>query len=88
MGKTTPRRYVEDRVFLVIELAQTHEGDKEVIHCLVSIPGRDGTLRKSWVAPRGIVNQHQADDIVGWVALAGRNALHSWTGVQGVLPVE
>jgi hypothetical protein len=88
MGQPRKVRLQTDRVFLVVELLETHVADKPVIECIVSLPGRDGVLRKTWNMRDGVFDRDQATDLLGWVDLTVSNGILAWTGVQGVLPME
>lgn len=76
----------KERVFLVLELVQD-VGPTPAISVVASLPGRDGTMRKSWRTVQGRLDSKQTRDLLGWLELTSANALLAWCGSQEVLPM-
>lgn len=73
--------------FLVLEFEQDR-GRNPAVVAVISIPGNSGTFTKRWKTVQGRLDANQVDDVCSWAALTVHNALISWTGSQGVLPME
>lgn len=52
---------------------------------ILSIPGREGTLERTWETPEGRLTESQLADLEGWVLLSIQNALARETGIQQTL---
>jgi hypothetical protein len=74
-------------VFLVLEL-ELDRGTTPSVNVVCSLPGRDGALTRRWRTIQGRLDAPQCEDLLAWCQTSIMNALVSWTGTQGVLPME
>ena len=69
---------------VVIELSSVIRAGRQHVSCVVSMPGREGTLSRAWVAPSTLLSPAQALDVETWVQVTIHNWLSTW-GSQDVL---
>lgn len=72
-------------VFLVIELVHDRSVAHGGVEAVLSRPGSSVVLRKAWRAPSGLLDTHQADDLVAFVQSQLVQSMLNWHGIQGRL---
>lgn len=87
MHKAPDRYAATTSVFYVMELMQDR-GPNQAVAAVLSIPGHEGTFARRWRTTDGRLNELQVEDLVAWLTTEARSAILSWTGSQGVLPME
>jgi hypothetical protein len=68
-----------------IEVTQTTGEGPVRWDAVISIPGRDGTLERSFAGVRNQLDAHSLSDLSAWVALTVQNAVLTAYGAQGQL---
>lgn len=67
---------------IVVELGVV-EGDDGGVQAVISLPGREGTLSRSYVGARGgQLSAPQLDDLRAWIDLTVSNWYYSTLGLQ------
>lgn len=85
MVKPQARPIKTSRSCCVVELIRDVAVPPAWYQALVSIPGRESSYQKTWNAVGGVIDSHQAADIVNWIAATVSYAIIDLAGVQGVL---
>lgn len=85
METPTNRPAAVSRSVAVFEVVRTRRTGSDYIEVLVSLPGRDGTFRRSWQLRSGCPDDEQAVDISMWVANQVTTAIIASTGIQAIL---
>lgn len=84
----TPRERAESsRVFLVLELEWLRGKDEEAVAVVGSLPGRDGSIVRSWRILHGCLTTSQVDDLAAYCQRMAVDACLTFHGVQGTLPM-
>lgn len=68
-----------------IEVSRGTRGGEACLAVVLSIPGRDGTVTRSWQTPTGVPDSGQVDDVIVWVLKALRTAIADRWSVQEVM---
>jgi hypothetical protein len=83
------RRDLSQPVSVVCVIEIYHNPDKVGggVGYLLSLPSREDVTEKEWNAPLGILSPAQLQDLSANVAVVVEDAVVTWSGVQGVLPM-
>jgi hypothetical protein len=79
---------IEGRTLGVIELELDRKNPPQWMRSLVSLPGRDGVLTRSWVFDQGRMEGRQWDDLLTWLQQWALDALTIGGGVQLILDLD
>lgn len=85
--KTSRERAESSRIFLVLELEYLKGTEEEAVAVVASLPGRDGTLVKSWRMLHGSMTTAQAEDLCAYCQRLAMEACLTFHGVAGTLPM-
>lgn len=76
------------RTALVLEvLLPSADRERDFVQITTSMPGREGTMTRTWYMPHGMLDAQQWLDITGWINLTIDQLLTVLGGAQGTLPV-
>lgn len=78
-----PTRHIHTLLALEVGI-EARERPREVV-VIESIPGREGTLTRSWRLTEGRLDGPQVDDLAGWLLSAVTTAIATRIGVQETL---
>lgn len=70
------------RVAIVMELERDVADPPAWWRVTLSIPGREGTLTRTWANADGRINQRDADDMFAWCVESLSNCIALSTGIQ------
>lgn len=86
MGKSHPSTTMTALLCVEISVG-THKEDPPV-QVVLSIPGREGTLRRSWGEPGKALDEAGSRDLSAWLNLTVRQLILSRHGIQQLLATE
>ena len=75
----------QTRGVCVVEVVRDVNQPPRFYQCLISLPGRADSSRRTWEATSWPLDTAQALDLVGWIETTVLNALESSSGLQGIL---
>jgi hypothetical protein len=79
--------FKNSKVLVCLELLRDNGSPSQWAQIVLSIPGREGTVTKTWHTPTGYLEHAQWVDMSIWIEETLHTAIMTTTGIQLSLPL-